>query len=87
MIELFFWGLLGGAIGAAAAQRKGFSVAGGVVGGIILGPLAVLMFLVSGVSSSKEARKCPYCAEWIKPEATVCKHCHKELAAPAAGRS
>ena len=76
-----FWLLLGGAIGAAAAQRKGFSMVAGVVGGMLLGPLAVLMFAVSGVVSSKDRqKKCPFCAEWVKPEAKVCKHCHKELA-------
>ena len=45
----------------------------------MLGPFAVLMFAVSGITSSKEQRKCPFCAEWIKPEATVCKHCRKDL--------
>lgn len=84
---MLFWMLLGGAIGAAAAQKKGFSVVGGVVGGAVLGPLAVLMFAVSGVVSSKERRKCPFCAEWVQPEATVCKHCRKELPASPDQRS
>lgn len=73
------WIVLGGLIGIAAAQKKGFSVVVGLIGGILLGPLAVLMFAVSGVSSSDKARKCPHCAEWIKREATVCKHCHKDV--------
>jgi hypothetical protein len=81
---MIFWLLLGGAIGAAAAQKKGFSVAGGVVGGMLLGPLAVLLFGVSGVASSKEQKKCPFCAEWILSAATVCKHCRKELPPVAA---
>lgn len=75
-----FWIVLGALIGVAAAQKKGFSIVVGIIGGMLLGPLAVLMFAVSGVASSKDRqRKCPFCAEWIKPEATVCKHCHKDI--------
>jgi hypothetical protein len=83
MLSLF-WLLLGGAIGAAAAQKKGFSMVGGVVGGMLLGPLAILLFTVSGVSSSKEQKKCPFCAEWVQRAATVCKHCKKDIPPQAA---
>ena len=31
------------------------------------------------VYESKGIRKCPYCAETIKLEAKVCKHCSREL--------
>lgn len=80
------WLVIGALIGVYAAQKKGFSTAGGLIGGALLGPLAILMFFVSGVSSRNESRKCPFCAEFVKAEATVCKHCHKDLpqAAPAA---
>ena len=56
-----FWMLFGALIGVSAAQRGGFGTASGVIGGILLGPLAVLMYFVSG-----DRRKCPQCAEWIK---------------------
>ncbi|TAM56779.1 MAG: hypothetical protein EPN53_00955 [Acidobacteria bacterium] len=74
------WALLGALIGAAAAQRKGFSTLGGVIGGALLGPFAVLLFLVDGIVSKSEKRvKCPHCAEWIRPEAKVCPHCQRDI--------
>src|SRR6478752_5531913 len=76
---MFWWGLLGALIGVAAAQRKGFSTVGGVLGGLLLGPLAILMFFMSGIFSSDESRKCPECAEFVKGDAKKCKHCGSEL--------
>jgi len=55
-------------------------MATGIIAGMLLGPLSFLMFFVSGVaSSSEQQRKCPYCAEWIKPDAKVCKHCQRDV--------
>lgn len=75
----FAWALFGALIGVAAAQRKGFSVAGGIIGGLLLGPLAFLLFLVTGVATHNENRKCPHCAEFVKSDAKICKHCHRDL--------
>jgi phosphotransferase system glucose/maltose/N-acetylglucosamine-specific IIC component len=75
------WALFGVLIGIAAAQKKGFSMVGGVIGGLLLGPLAFLMFFISGVSGSDANKKCPHCAEWIKADAIVCKHCHRDVPA------
>ena len=79
-----FWIVLGALIGVAAAQRKGFSVVGGIIGGMLLGPLAVLMFAVSGVGGKPTTRKCPHCAEWVQAAAKVCKHCHRDIPPEAA---
>jgi hypothetical protein len=74
------WIVLGALIGLAAAQRRGFSPVAGAAGGALLGPLSVLLFFVSGVASKNDRqRKCPFCAEWIKREALVCKHCGKNV--------
>lgn len=79
---LIFWAVIGGAIGYTASGRQGFSPVWGVIGGVLLGPLAVLMFAVDGVASVSDAnKKCPRCSEWVKRDAVVCKHCHSELEA------
>jgi hypothetical protein len=82
-MEWIFWPLLGALIGLAAAKKKGFSQVSAVIGGALLGPLAFLMFAVSGVSRGEKSKKCPHCAEWIKDEAKVCKHCGRDVTAAA----
>lgn len=51
---------------------------GAVIGGVLLGPLAFLIFFVN--PERPQNKKCAHCAEWIKAEATVCKHCHRPVA-------
>src|SRR5262245_39536668 len=54
---MIFWALLGALIGVSAAQRRGFSVVAGILGGLFLGPLAFLMYWVSGVTLGDESRR------------------------------
>ena len=75
-----FWVLFGALVGGYAAQSKGLSTVGGTLGGALLGPLAFLVFFVSGIGSANEQqKKCPFCAEWVRREAYICKHCRGEL--------
>lgn len=76
---LLTWMLFGALIGYIASQTRGYSAVAGILGGAFLGPLSVLMFAVSGVTRHDARRKCPHCAEWIKPEASVCKHCGRDV--------
>ena len=62
-----------GLIPAAIASRKGRSFARWWVYGWLL-------FLVAIVHSvSIKGRRCPYCAERIRPEAQVCRFCGRDL--------
>ena len=67
--------LFGALVGVSAAQRRGFSVVGGLIGGLLLGILSPLMYLVSS-----ERKKCASCCEWIQKEAKVCPKCQREVA-------
>jgi hypothetical protein len=72
------WPLFGALIGISASRRKGFSTAGGIIGGLLLGLLSPLMFLVSA-----ERRKCPGCDEWISRKASICPKCRTTIGALA----
>lgn len=70
---LLFWlacAVLGSMIGSA--KGAGFS---GFVLGLLLGPIGVLIVLVS----NGNRRKCPLCAERIQVAAKVCPHCRNEI--------
>ncbi|MCH9647809.1 MAG: zinc ribbon domain-containing protein [Deltaproteobacteria bacterium] len=74
-----FWPVLGALIGLAISTTKGFSRIGGVLGGLLLGPLAVLMFFVGSVGGEGRKKRCPSCAEWIQRQAKVCRYCGGEM--------
>lgn len=69
------WPLLGALIGASAANARGFSVAGGVIGGALLGIASPLLYMVS-----ENRVKCAACCEWISKEAKICHKCRSEVA-------
>ena len=70
---IFFCALIG-LIPAKIASGKGRSFLGywifGRLAFIIALPWALLL----------RTPRCPYCAERIRPEATVCPHCQRDLA-------
>lgn len=84
MVYLVIW--LGfGIVSAMIANSKGNSGCGWFALGVLLGPIGLLMaFFTSDNEQEKNFRngntkRCPYCAEYVKQEAIVCKHCGRNL--------
>ena len=67
--------LLLSVIPAYIAQTKGKSFGAWYVYGLFLLPITFVHSLIL----DRDDRKCPHCAELVKLEATVCKHCGSEL--------
>lgn len=96
LVAAGFW-FFCGIIAAGIASDKGNDGCGGFIVGVLFGPLGILIVAVAPVNPTYaeqqkklllgrqalagELRKCPYCAEYVKREAMVCRYCGREIGA------
>lgn len=58
------------------ASTVGRNVVLCVLGAILFSPLVVAIYLLIAGKSKNMFKKCPSCAELVKKEAVICKHCN-----------
>jgi ribosomal protein L37AE/L43A len=79
-IEMIVFAVLTGLIPSMIAKKKGRDPILWWLYGTFLFIVALPHALIMSPFESKDFKKCPYCAELVKREALICKHCGQKIA-------
>jgi hypothetical protein len=71
-----------GATAAAIARGKGRSGLGWFLGGLLIGPFALVVAALPPTIREGTWTQCPACHEVIRSGATLCRYCHTIIDEP-----
>lgn len=82
MLWLLFIAIICAGISSVIARNKGRNEFVWGLSAFIIGPFVLAVALLPPIANGKTTKKCPFCSEIIKYNATVCKYCSSHLENP-----
>jgi hypothetical protein len=79
MSRLLFFSIVAAVIAIIVASQKGRNWAFWGIASFFFPFIAIVLLFLPSVLTKGFTKKCPHCAEIIKHDAIVCKHCKREL--------
>lgn len=76
-----------GTLAAVAARSRGRNSLGWFIAGMLVGPFALVVALLPLAAREGLTLSCPRCAEVVRQEARICRHCGEILLADDARAS
>ena len=74
MLYALIW-VISGLIAGYLYQQRGRSQGTGFLGGLLLGPIGLVLAFLSPTTLIK----CPHCAERVQPGAKICRYCGRDI--------
>ncbi|MCP4678545.1 MAG: hypothetical protein GY854_24150 [Deltaproteobacteria bacterium] len=79
MYAFIFIAIVFGIVAAIVAFNKGRNSLGWFLGGLLIGPFALIVAVLPPVPRSGQYLKCPSCAEIVQADANICRFCSGDL--------
>jgi hypothetical protein len=77
LIVIFVFNVICAFVSGGINSSKGHSYVGGFLSGLFSGIFGIM----AAIQRTTIIRKCPYCANNVYVDSTVCKHCRRDLLA------
>ena len=86
--EYLIVSLIMGFVASSIYSSKGRNPVSGFIAGFLFGPLGIMFALFLSLDGDAlihqrikqgELKLCPYCAEPIRAQAVICKHCNSDV--------
>jgi hypothetical protein len=78
-VGILLGNVLFGCVAGILAHTKARNALGWFIAGCLIGPFSIVVALLPTALKEGVTKRCPYCAEPVLANASICRHCRSEL--------